>query len=70
MLNEDDDRKYEDEDQKAHEAVCNNAKTAFKDLTGAEAGGPDKEGDTELDFDDEGKVVRKDDWWTNDDTED
>ncbi|MDC0320034.1 hypothetical protein OAL34_02740 [Synechococcus sp. AH-551-G03] len=50
-------------------AVCEDVKAAFKDLTGAVAGGPDREGDTDLEFDDERRIVGMDDWWINDDRE-
>ena len=55
------------EDYEAVCAVCDDVKAAFKDLTGAVAGGPDKEGDTELTFDGDRRIVGMDDWWINDD---
>lgn len=50
-------------------AVASDVKAAFKDLTGAEAGGPDKEGDTEVQYDKEGRIIGMEDWWINDDRE-
>ena len=50
-------------------AVASDVKEAFKGLTGATAGGPDKEGDTEVQYDDEGRIIGMEDWWINDDRE-
>lgn len=47
-------------------AVVADVKAAFLDLTGVEAGGPDKEGDTEIEYDEEGKIIGMEDWWIND----
>lgn len=44
VLDEDGERNYGDDDYKAQTAVCDDVKAAFKDLTGAEGGGPDRAG--------------------------
>ena len=67
VLDEDGDRNYGDDDYEAITAVCDDVKAAFKYLTGADAGGPDREGDTELEFDEEGRISGMEDWWINDD---
>lgn len=69
VYNEDGERKFGDEDYEAQAAICDDVKAAFKDLTGAIAGGPDREGDTEIEFDDDGKVIGMEDWWINDERE-
>ena len=38
-------------------------------MTGAVGGGLDLEGDTEIEFDEDGKIVGIDDWWINNDKE-
>ena len=67
VLDEDGERNYGDDDSEAVTAVCNDVKAAFKDLTGAEAGGPDREGDTDIEFDEESRISGMEDWWINDD---
>ena len=62
-------RKYGDEDEEAQRAVFDEVKASFEDLTGAVGGGPDREGDTEIELDEDGKIVGIDDWWINDDKE-
>ena len=69
VLDEDGERTYGDDDYNAQAAICEDVKTAFNDMTGAVAGGPDKEGDTDLEFDDEGRISGMEDWWINDDKE-
>ena len=44
VLDEDGERNYGDDDYEAQTAACDDVRAAFKDLTGAEAGGPDAEG--------------------------
>lgn len=69
VYDEEGERKYEDDDYAAQTAICDDVKAAFKDLTGAVAGGPDREGDTELEFDEDGRIIGMEDWWLNDDRE-
>ena len=63
------DKKWDVLDEDGERNYGDDVKAAFKDLTGAEAGGPDKEGDTELELDEDGRVVGMEDWWINDDRE-
>lgn len=69
LYDEDGERKYGNEDYEAQRAVCDDVKAAFKVLTGAFDGGFDREGDTEIEFDEEGKIVGMDDRWINVDKE-
>ena len=47
----------------AYTAVRDDVRTAFKDATGLEGGGPDCEGDTVIEFKSDGGIDSIDDYW-------
>ncbi len=47
----------------AYSAVRADVRTAFKDATGLEGGGPDCEGDTVIEFNSDGTIDTIDDYW-------
>ena len=58
-------RKYKTDDEMgaAYSAVRADVRTAFKDATGLEGGGPDCEGDTVIEFNSDGTIDTIDDYW-------
>ena len=58
-------RKYTTDDKMsaAYSAVRADVRTAFKDATGLEGGGPDCEGDTVIEFNSDGTIDTIDDYW-------
>ena len=58
-------RKYQTDDEmsSAYSAVRADVRTAFKDATGLEGGGPDCEGDTVIEFNSDGTIDTIDDYW-------
>ena len=58
-------RKYKTDDEMsaAYSAVRADVRTAFKDATGLEGGGPDCEGDTVIEFNADGTIDTIDDYW-------
>ena len=58
-------RKYKTDDEmsSAYSAVRADVRTAFKDATGLEGGGPDCEGDMVIEFNSDGTIDTIDDYW-------
>lgn len=58
-------RKYKTDDEMsaAYSAVRADVRTAFKDATGLEGGGPDCEGDMVIEFNSDGTIDTIDDYW-------
>ena len=58
-------RKYKTDDEMsaAYTGVREDVRTAFKDATGLEGGGPDCEGDTVIEFNSDGTIATIDDYW-------
>ena len=59
------DKKYKTDDEMsaAYSAVRADVRTAFKDGTGLEGGGPNCEGDTVIEFNSEWTIDTIDDYW-------
>lgn len=55
--------KADDEMSAAYSAVRADVRTAFKDGTGLEGGGPDCEGDTVIEFNSDGTIDTIDEYW-------